>query len=176
MSTRFAHPDRKGAARSSMSEQQGWGLRTQPVRKPTWVDPPDQWENLDLSSYVALPAQAAQTNIIKFQIPVGHNGVIKKVANNFVGPGFVEGTGAIVWQILVDGAPPPGATSYDNILDSLGAVSNPTEIAGFRVYENQTLTVVVKNIGVVPQAGQASGARLIGWLYPREMEEVASWL
>lgn len=147
----------------------------QSVQKPLWVDPPDQWENIDLLNYVALPAIAAQANVISFQIPLGRNGVIRKVACNFVGGGWTEGSGSVTWQILVDGAPPPGATSYDNILASLGSPANPVEIPGFRVFENQVLSVVVRNAAVVV-AGQLSGARLIGYLYPREMEADGIWL
>lgn len=148
---------------------------TQPVRKPLWVDPPDQWENLDLFAYAVLPAIGASVTILKFQVPLGRNGVIKKVANNFVGAGWTEGTGAIIWEILVDGAPPPGATNYDAILGSLGSPANPVEIAGFRVYENQVITFVLNNISVAPGL-QPVGARLIGWLYPKEQEGDATWL
>lgn len=141
-----------------------------PVRRPTWIDPPVDWDNVDLLNYIALPAIAAEASIITFQIPLGRNGVIKKVACNFVGGGWVEGSGSVLWRIQVDGAPPPGATNYDAILASLGSPANPVEIPGFRVFENQTLTVVVRNVNVV-LAGQLSGARLIGYLYPREMED-----
>jgi len=145
------------------------------VQKPIWVDPPDQWENLDLLNYVALPAINAQANVIQFQVPLGRNGVIKKVACNFVGGGWVEGSGAVTWQILVDGAPPPGATTYDSILASLGSPANPVGIAGFRIYENQVLTLVVRNATVIV-ANQLSGGRLVGYLYPREMEDDGVWL
>jgi hypothetical protein len=153
----------------------GPGSITSAVRLPLWVNPPDQWENLDISGYVALPAEAAQAVIVTFKVPQGRNGVIKKIANNLIGGGWVEGSGTINWQILVDGAPPPGASSYDSILDSLGAVPSPTEIAGFRIYENQTVEVVINNVSVVV-AGQLAGARLIGYLYPREMEADSQWL
>jgi len=147
----------------------------QPVKRPLWIDPPDQWENIDLINYVNLPAIAAQANVISFKIPLGRNGVIKKVANNFVGGGWLEGSGSVTWQILVDGAPPPGATNYDLILASLGSPANPVEIPGFRVYENQVLTLVVKNVNIVV-AGQQSGGRLIGYLYPRKMESDELWV
>ena len=151
------------------------GTQVQPVRRPLWVDPPDQWENLDQIAYAALPAIGAQAPVITFQVPLGRNGVIKKIANNLVGGGFNEGSGNVVWQILVDGAPPPGATSYDNILASLGSPANPVEIPGFRIYENQVLTLVVKNVALAV-AGQLSGGRFIGYLYPREMEADSVWL
>ena len=149
--------------------------QVQPVRRPLWIDPPDLWENLDQVAYAALPAIGAQANVITFQVPLGRNGVIKKIANNLVGGGFNEGSGNVVWQILVDGAPPPGATSYDNILASLGSPANPVEIAGFRIYENQILTLVVKNVALAV-AGQLSGGRFVGYLYPRDMEADSVWL
>ncbi len=147
----------------------------QPVIKPLWIDPPADWQNLDLIAYVALPAIAAQANVISYQIPPGYNGVIKKVANNFVGGGWSEGSGGVSWQILLDGSPPPGATNYDLILASLGSPANPVAIAGFRIYENQVLTLVVKNVNIVV-AGQLSGGRLIGYLYPREDENESIYL
>ena len=45
------------------------------------------WENLDVVNYVALPAIGAEANVISFQVPGGRNGIIRKVANNFVGGG-----------------------------------------------------------------------------------------
>ena len=150
-------------------------LAPQPVTRPPWVDPPNQWENVDQINYVALPAIGAEANVISFQVPEGRHGVIRKVANNFVGGGWTEGSGSVLWRIQVDGAPPPGATSYDSILASLGSPANPVEIPGFRIYENQVITLVVRNVNI-PVAGQLSGGRLIGWLYPREMEDEGTWL
>jgi hypothetical protein len=160
-----------------MSDSTQTPVQTMPVRKPLWVDPPDQWENLDQLAYVALPAIGAQAIILKFQVPIGRNGIIRKVANNFVGGGWTEGSGLVTWSILVDGAPPPGATSYDLILGSLGSPALPTEIAGFRIYENQVVEVVANNVapGIV-LAGQLVGARLVGWLYPTQEEGDATWL
>jgi len=142
---------------------------------PPWIYPPADFENIDVSGYVALPAIAAQATIITFTVPQGRNGIIKKVANNFVGGGFTEGSGSIVYQILVDGAPPPGATTYENILGSLGNPANPVEIPGFRIYENQVITVVVNNVSILV-AGQLAGARLIGYDYPREYEDQNIWI
>ena len=136
---------------------------------PVWLYPPAQWENLDQYAYAALPAIGATATIISFTVPIGRNGVIQKVANNYVGGGWTEGSGAVVWRILIDGAPPPGATSYANILGSLGSPASPTGIAGFRIFENQVLTLVAFNTSVVV-AGQLVGGRLTGYLYPREME------
>jgi|HubBroStandDraft_6_1064221.scaffolds.fasta_scaffold756274_2 hypothetical protein len=150
-------------------------------RLPVWIEPPSQWENVDLLAYALLPAIGATVTILTYTVPIGRNGVIQKVANNFVGGGWTAGTGDLVWRILVDGAPPPGATNYDTILDSLGSPALPTKIAGFRIFENQTITVVLFNNpggpdGGVIVAGQRTGARLLGYLYPREYEEDDIWV
>jgi hypothetical protein len=133
------------------------------------------WENIDQDNYALLPAIGATVTIISYVVPPGRNGVIYKVANNFVGGGWVEGTGDVIWRILVDGAPPPGATSYDSILASLGNPASPTEIPGFRIFENQVLTLVAFNNpagpdGGVVVAGQRVGARFVGWNYPTDIE------
>ena len=142
---------------------------------PVWLYPPSQWENVDQFAYAPLPAIGADVTIISFKVPTGRNGVIQKVGNNFVGAGWVEGSGDIIWRILVDSATPPGANSYANILGSLGSPSNPVGISGFRVFENQLLTFIAHNNAVIV-AGQQVGARLIGYLYPREYEDQNIWI
>jgi hypothetical protein len=139
------------------------------------------WENIDQDNYVLLPAIGATATIISYVVPPGRNGVIYKIANNFVGGGWVEGTGDVIWRVLVDGTPPPGATSYNAILGSLGNPASPTEIPGFRIFENQVLTLVAFNNpagpdGGVTVAGQRVGARFVGWNYPTEIEEANIWI
>jgi hypothetical protein len=156
---------------------------SQPTRPdlPPWIYPPTNWENIDQDNYALLPAIGATVVIISYVVPPGRNGVINKVANNFVGGGWVEGTGDVVWRILVDGTPPPGAVSYDSILASLGNPASPTGIAGFRIFENQVLTLVAFNNpaganGGVIVAGQRVGARFCGWNYPTDIEENDIWI
>jgi len=147
---------------------------------PLWIYPPINWENIDQIAYVTLPAINTEATILKFTVPIGRNGVINKVANNFVGGGWTEGTGDILWRILVDGAPPPAANSYAAIPASLGSPANPTEISGFRIFENQVISVTIFNNPLGPNggivvAGQLAGARLCGYLYPRELEDSNIW-
>lgn len=161
-------------------EQQGAAFSptdvpAEPVQRPIWIDPPSQWENIDQLNYVPLGAIGSTVIIVSYTVPIGRNGIIKKVANNFVGGGWVEGTGQIIWQILLDGTPPPGANSYANILGSLGSPASPTEISGFRVRENQVLTLVAQNISVLV-AGQLVGGRLVGFQYPKEFEAKGIWI
>jgi hypothetical protein len=148
---------------------------------PVWLYPPRNWENIDQLAYTLLPAINSTAIILSYLVPSGRNGVINKVACNFVGGGWTAGTGDVVWRILIEGTPPPGATSYDNIVDSLGSPAQPVGISGFRIFENQTLTVVIFNNpaganGGVVVAGQRAGARVLGHLYPRDMEIDDLWI
>jgi hypothetical protein len=136
---------------------------------------PRNWENLDQIAYAATPAVGADATIIRFQVPLGRNGVIELVACNFVGAGFVEGSGDLLWRILVDGGTPPGANSYEAIPASIGSPANPVRIAGFRIYENQVLTLIVSNVALLV-GGTKCGGRLAGYLYPRELEEEDIWI
>jgi len=142
---------------------------------PPWIYPPINWENIDQLAYQPLPAIGAQITILSLVVPPGRNGIIRKVACNFVGGGWVEGSGDVIWQILVDNATPPGANSYSSILGSLGSPASPVEIPGFRVYENQTITFIAQNVAVI-LAAQKVGARLIGYFYPREAETGGIWV
>lgn len=148
---------------------------------PVWLYPPSQWENIDLIGYALLPAIGATVTILSFQVPLGRNGVIKAIANNFVGGGWVEGTGDVIWKLLVDGASPPNANSYGSIPASLGSPANPVAIPGFRIWENQVITLVGFNNPAGPDggvivAGQRLGARIIGYLYPRDSESDDVWI
>jgi hypothetical protein len=156
---------------------------TQPqmVTKPIWVDPPTSWLNIDQLAYTLLGAIGTTVVIISFKVPIGYNGVITGVACNFVGGGWVEGSGDVIWQILVNNAAPSGANSYASIPASLGSPANPVKISGFRIFENQLVTFVALNNpagpdGGVVVAGQRVGARLLGYLYPRDMEDDSIWI
>lgn len=154
--------------------------RTRPDLPP-WIYQPVNFENVDQINYALVPALGSTVTIITYVVPPGRNGIINKVACNFVGGGWVEGTGDFIWRILVDGSPPPGAVSYDTILASLGGPSQPTGIAGFRFFENQVLTVVGFNNpsgpnGGIVVSGQRVGARLTGYNYPRDIEEADIWI
>lgn len=148
---------------------------------PPHLYPPRTWENLDKLNYAVIGAIGTTVTILSFKVPIGRHGIINKVATNFVGGGWVAGTGDIIWRILVDNGTPPGANDYHNIIDSLGSPAQPVGISGFRIFENQTISVVAFNNpagasgGVVP-AGQRVGARLLGHLFPRDMEVIDLWV
>jgi len=138
---------------------------------------PPQGESFDVASYIALPAVGSWVVVAKGTVPTGRNGYIKRLANVFVGGGFQEGQGGIIWQIMINlvdssfgvGSQNQVAPFYDNILASLGSVAQPSDISGIRVREQQTYALVAKNVSIVV-AGQFIGGRLGGYFYPKDLE------
>jgi len=123
------------------------------------------------STYVTIPSFGAQATILDFFVPNGYQGVINQMGNNFVGGGFVDGSGNLVWQLLVDGQPYP---NFENIIASLGNPSTPSVIGAVQLKERQHVQLIVKNISVVV-AGQLIGGRLSGYYYPLELADTTQW-
>jgi hypothetical protein len=132
--------------------------------------PPDGFAFNEVN-YIAIPAIGATATIVSFKVPGGMNGVIRRVGNNFVGAGFIEGSTDLVWQIQADGQP---IRNHQTILGSLGNPANPTETDPLRVYEGQVITLVVTNVRLIV-AGQLSGGRLSGFFYPLEYDSTEAW-
>jgi hypothetical protein len=129
-------------------------------------------EDFEAHGYVLLPAIGASAVVVAVPIPEGRMAMVKRIANVFVGGGFQEGQGGVVWQILLDGTNPNNpvvAPFFDNIVASLGAVNNPSAIDGIRVREGNLLQLIVKNVSVAV-AGQFIGGRLGGYFYPIELD------
>jgi len=108
-----------------------------------------------------LPAIGAQVTVISFQVPRGNNGFIRRIGNVFVGGGFTDFSGAIIWQIFLDLPKGTVAPNFDNIVASLGSVQNPSPDDGIHIMELATVALVLKNISVVV-SGQLVGGRLGG--------------
>jgi hypothetical protein len=129
-------------------------------------------EDFEANSYVALPAIGASAVVVSVPIPDGRMAMVKRIANVFVGGGFQEGQGGVIWQILLDGTNalnPVVAPFFDNIVASLGTVAAPSTIDGIRVREGNLLQLIVKNVSIV-LAGQFIGGRLGGYFYPVELD------
>ena len=89
--------------------------------RPPWIEEPGSGEPFNYVNYVALPAIGATAVILDFTVPEGRNGAIKWIGNNFVGGGWVEGTGAVVWRILRDDG---FMKNHENLLGSLEEISS----------------------------------------------------
>lgn len=141
-----------------------------PVILPVYLFPSVDSESFDYCTGVDLPAVAAQAMVVSFQVPEGRNGIIKRFGNVYIGSGFADFSGALQWQLLLDGTPVP---NYENIIASLGATANPAEVSSIRIKENQLVQLVINNISLVV-GGAMSGGRIGGWFYPVDEEPEGS--
>jgi hypothetical protein len=133
---------------------------------PPRVFPPLDSVSFDPTAYIALPAIGATTAVLTLVVDDGYLGVLRVMGNVFVGVGWTEGSGALVWQILDNAGV---IRNYDNIVSSLGSVDNPRPLgggAGILVQEGHTVVLQVKNVSLNVGGAQV-GARLGGWLFPK---------
>jgi len=134
---------------------------------------PPEGESFDVAATVALPAIAATVVVAQVVVPAGRNGVLHRIANEFIGGGFVDGSGDIIWQIFQNlgqvGGTGVVAPYYDAIVNSLGTVPNPSLIDGIRVKSGDVLAITLKNVSI-PVAKQLVRARLGGYWYPVGLE------
>jgi hypothetical protein len=153
--------------------------QVQVVGQPPWLAMPASGVPFNEVAYVALPAIGTEANVIRFVVPDGMNGAIVWIGNNFVGGGWVEGSGNVVWRIEADGV---AIRNHENIVSSLGNPAAPSRTAPIRIHEGQVITLVIVNVNDPPLhpgiivAGQQSGGRLSGWFYSLNEEAQGAWL
>src|SRR6201981_4203237 len=70
------------------------------LQLPSWIFPSVNSLAYDNTGDIALPAIGVESTVLTFTVPRGHNGVIKEIANAFIGGGFTDGSGGIVWRGL----------------------------------------------------------------------------
>lgn len=143
---------------------------------PPWIYPPAEFEPVDKIGYVTINDPTVSTAgvvVVSFKVPPSRNGIITTYGNNYVGGGFTEGSGDIFWQYRRNQNP---IKFYERVLASLGNVAQPTRHpAGFRVFENDTIDILVTNVNIV-FGNQLSGGRLMGWVYPKKYDDPRKWV
>lgn len=135
---------------------------------PPWVDPPDNFEGFDLTAAIATPAVGAgETRVLSYRVPRGFDGVVKGLVHNYIGGGFQQGAGGIIWRISIDGQ---WVRHYDAMLVTFGSVQYPRPISGIRIGENQLVEYwvnVAGGAGLVYSAETQIVCGISGWIYPR---------
>lgn len=145
------------------------GLCPISVRKlPPWLWATVSSRNLIQANAITIPAISAGvfTDIVNFRIDPGKNGVLKWFANQYVGGGFTDGSGSLIWRLSIDNVPVPG---FENIIVSLGTNQQPREIAPVLLPAQKVVRLSVTNVSIVP-AGQIIEGSVAGWLYPLDEE------
>lgn len=139
---------------------------------PAHLFMPPEGIPFDYTAYLATPNIGAGISVISFTVPEGFHGVIKKIGNVYIGPGFVEGSGSLIWQIQQNGGV---VRNYDSILASLGTVTAPGEVSGsILVYEQDLIALEVSNVSLGAGSTQVGG-RLGGWFFPKDLLDNDIW-
>ena len=161
--------------KSNVLQQGKYSVDSNPLTPP-WVQMPDGGFPFSSNGTINTPAATGGppytwTDVIGpngqyvMQVPNGSDGVIRRLVCFYNGGGFISGSGALVWRILVNGQ---AVRNYDNILVQLGVQPFPGETEGIRVFSGQTVQFQVTNVS------QAGGGTQIfcffgGWYWPNKL-------
>lgn len=145
-----------------------------------WVEMPPGGLPFDPYGFINTPAaNGTETLVLQFRVPKAWDGIILGVTNVFTGPGFVEGSGDLIWRIRVGQPNVQGGPqrNYDNILNTLGTLEEPRTVqGGIIVTSNQFVEYTVTHaIGspIVP-AGTRIGCNIQGYYWPRGSSPMAT--
>lgn len=148
---------------------------TRLIAAPWLIEPPDS-ESFHFAAGIAVPAISATTftTVLSVPCPPGRNGVIKRIANVVVGGAWADFSADAIWQIVRN--PGAGANlggyaerNYQNILASLGLINQPTQISGIRIFENDVIQWVIRNVALPGNIN--CGALLSGYFYPKTWDD-----
>jgi hypothetical protein len=148
---------------------------TRLIAAPWLIEPPDS-ESFHQGAGIVIPAQDGFFHtVVTVVCPPGRNGVVKRIANVVVGGAWSDFSGDAIWQIQRN----PGAgnntggwaeRNYQDVEASYGLINAPTRISGIRIFENDVIVWVMKNVNL-PVAGEEVGALLSGYFYPRTWDD-----
>lgn len=138
-----------------------------------WVEMPPGGIPFDPFAAITTPAaNGVETEVLQFKVPYGYDGIINGITNLFTGPGFVEGSGDLIWRIRVGQPQLQGRPqrNYSSIRQTMGDLTSPREVpGGIRIIADQFVEYsVVHSLGspIVP-AGTRIICNIQGYYWPR---------
>lgn len=130
---------------------------------PPWVIPPTGADPFDATGVATIGVVGDTVTILSLLVPYGYDGVIKRFYHNYIGSGFVDGSGNLIWRILADGRP---IKNFGNIITQMGNAVTPRLTDGIRIYSGQLITYIVYHAADALLT-DACSASLAGYFYPR---------
>lgn len=115
--------------------------------------------------FPAYPAPGAgPIRVIRFVVQPGLMAVINRVSVVHVGGNPPDGTGNVVWRVLINGA---GIDGLNNLTSQVGTYAQPNDFV-FMAIENDIIEVTVEVPAAQPPmpVGTTTAARFHGWTYP----------
>lgn len=128
---------------------------------PWLIPPPGHLPFVEVGN-IQIPTIGNSATVLRIEVPVGYDGVIRRLANNYLGGGFVSGSGDIVWQLLADGRP---IRNFESITSELGNSSTPLTVDAIRIYSGQVIEYVVTHVANAA-LGDLVQCQLSGYYYP----------
>lgn len=129
-------------------------LSASPVYYPWQIIPPDG-KAFDYVATIALPVSGGgvapnpgvETVVVSFMCPLGYDGIIKRISNNYLGPSFDPGVPSLIWRIRSGSsiANSKFVDNYSNIVVEYGTTNFPRETDGIFVTSGQTMLYTVTN-------------------------------
>lgn len=134
---------------------------------PPWYYPPANFQPFDKQGVAATPALGASVTILTLTVPQGYSSAGRRLSVNIIGPGFVQGSGALVWSITVDNAP---YKNYSSILTEFGSPQIPRPTDGILANSGQVIRINVLNVAY-NALGTNCVASIGGWFYPNPRKQ-----
>ena len=146
---------------------------TQPMGSPSnpiiaaqrpWIQEPPGAIPFDEQGAITLPAApepGVNIPVVLFKVPQGFDGVIEWISNNVSDPTFVDGSGDLIWGILINGRP---VRNFGVILVQKGTPAQGRRISPIRLFSGDVVSYVVQFA-----AGTVTGqviCSLSGYFYP----------
>src|SRR5580692_950259 len=72
---------------------------------PEWYYPPPNFQAFDKQGVLPTPAMGVTSTIFSLAVPQGYASVGRRLSFNVIGPGFVQGSGSLIFSVTVDNAP-----------------------------------------------------------------------
>jgi len=139
---------------------------------PPWEAMPATGKAFHHEQVVDTPAVGTSDYaVVAVTVPYGWTMAIKDIHCRYMGSGFQDGSGDLIWRLSVDDAFQPG---YDDIRTSLGSAGQPYSLgsAAILAYSNQLVkfTVSVDAGTGIPTGSAAQLLCMIGgWYYPESL-------
>lgn len=129
-------------------------LSASPIYYPWQIIPPDG-KSFDAVNTITLPAAGIgiapapgiETVVTTLVCPLGYNGIVLRISNNFEGPSFNPGLPSLIWRIRNGSsiASSKFVDNYSKIVVEYGTTNAPRDISGIFVSSAQTLLYTVTN-------------------------------
>lgn len=153
------------AARPLASPQRMMG--TYPYQ---WQFPGPHAKHVLFNEAIPLPVEDGSVNQIGlYQVPVGLRFSLRGIVFQFIGDGWDQGSGDLVFSLDAIDAGTRAVDFLNAVTTQLGSVEFPYPILGPLEFAPQTfLQANVQNVGVTVSSGQSCVVHLVGHTYPND--------